>query len=152
MYILSAPCGIEEGYILISIVLYILSAPCGIEEGYILICIVLFYWTRSNSFDPERVGGIQQHTAHTAHRLLVVACKQIVWSENKDLYRTYGKGRLCCLGDVLECHTSHLAARLVWRKVFGRATILGGWWFVVWCELEDHPIVPKHPIRQVSIF
>ena len=31
-------------------------------------------------------------------------------------------------GCVLE---SHLAARMIWRKVFGRTSILGGWWFGV---------------------
>ena len=38
-------------------------------------------------------------------------------------------------GDVLEYHTSHLAARMIGRKVFGRTSILGG---LVWCELEGH--------------
>ena len=35
------------------------------------------------------------------------------------------------VGHVLECRTSHLAARMIWRKVFGNASILGGWWFGV---------------------
>ena len=33
------------------------------------------------------------------------------------------------MGDVLECRTSHLAARMILRKVFGRTSMLGGWWF-----------------------
>ena len=37
------------------------------------------------------------------------------------------KGRLCCLG------TGHLAAWVIWRKLAGKTSILGGWWFrVVW--------------------
>ena len=49
------------------------------------------------------------------------------------LYRRVGKGRRCCLGDVFECRTSQLKARMIWRTVFGRTSILGGWWFgVVW--------------------
>ena len=36
-------------------------------------------------------------------------------------------------GDVLECRSNHLAARLIWRKVFGRTSLFVGWWFgVVW--------------------
>ena len=69
----------------------------------------------------------------------------------KKLDRREGKGRRCCLGDKLQCRTSHLAARMIWIKVFwkdirmiwikvfwkdihfGRVVVL------VWCELEDHP-------------
>ena len=58
--------------------------------------------------------------------------------EEKD--RREGKGRRFWLGDVLECRTSHLAARMILRKVLGRTSILEGWWFVVWCggEPENH--------------
>ena len=48
------------------------------------------------------------------------------------------KGRLCCLGDVLECRTSNLAARMIWRKVCVRAYILEGGG-LVWREPDDHP-------------
>ena len=49
----------------------------------------------------------------------------------EDSDRREGKGRRCCLGDVLECRTSHLAARMILRKGFGRKSLLGG--TVVWC-------------------
>ena len=42
-----------------------------------------------------------------------------------------GKGFRCCLGDVLECRTSHLAARMIGRQVVGRISIWGGWGFDV---------------------
>ena len=49
----------------------------------------------------------------------------------EELDRRDGKGRQCCLGDVyLKIpHCSDLAARMIWKKVFGRTSILGGWWF-----------------------
>ena len=47
----------------------------------------------------------------------------------KETDRREGKGRRCCLRDVLECRTNHLEARMIRRKVFGRTSILGGWWF-----------------------
>ena len=51
---------------------------------------------------------------------------------------------------AVTCRTSNLAARMVWRTVFGRKSILGGWWFgVVWTGWSY--IFPKHPIRQVSV-
>ena len=46
--------------------------------------------------------------------------------------RRVGRGRHYCLGDILDCHNSHLAARMIWRKVFGRTSILGGWCMVWW--------------------
>ena len=53
-------------------------------------------------------------------------------------------------GRILECRTSHLAARMIWRKVFGRTTILGGWWFgVVWTRWSS--IFLKHPFLQVPV-
>ena len=39
-----------------------------------------------------------------------------------------GKGRRCSLGDVLECRTRLLVARMILRKVFERTSISGGWW------------------------
>ena len=52
--------------------------------------------------------------------------------------RKEGKGRRCCLGEVLECHTRHLSARMIWRKLwknihFARVVCL------VCCEQDDHP-------------
>ena len=37
-----------------------------------------------------------------------------------------GIGLRCCLGDVIESFTSHLAARVIWRTVFEITFILGG--------------------------
>ena len=42
-------------------------------------------------------------------------------------------GGLLCF----EWRFRHLAARMIWRKVFGRASVLGGG--LVWCEPSDHP-------------
>ena len=58
-----------------------------------------------------------------------------------------GKGRRCWLGEVLESHTNHLEARMIWSKVFGGASILegSGWWFVV---VINH--FSKHSFRQVA--
>ena len=44
------------------------------------------------------------------------------------------KGRCCCLGDVLECSTSLLAARMIEQNPFWEGAGL------VWCELDDNPI------------
>ena len=47
-------------------------------------------------------------------------------------------GRRCCLGDVLERHNNHLAARMICTKVFGRTSILTGWWFgMVWTRWSN---------------
>ena len=40
-------------------------------------------------------------------------------------------------GDVLECRTNHLAAKMIWTKVFGRTSILVGCEILVWCEPDD---------------
>ena len=43
-----------------------------------------------------------------------------------------------------------LAARMIWRNVFGRTSILGGWWFgVVWTRWSF--IFLKHPFCQASV-
>ena len=61
-----------------------------------------------------------------------------------------GKGRRCCLGDILECRISHFAARMIWRQIFKRTSILGGWWFgVMWTGWSL--IFLKHPFRQVFV-
>ena len=52
--------------------------------------------------------------------------------------RREGKDRRCCLRDILECRSSHLAARMILRTVLDEHPF----WEVdglVWCELEDHP-------------
>ena len=55
--------------------------------------------------------------------------------------RRKGKGRRCCLWDVLEWCNSHLrAARTIWSKVFEQKT--HPFWEgcgLVWCEPDDHP-------------
>ena len=46
--------------------------------------------------------------------------------------------------------TIHLTARMIWRKVFWRISILGGWWFgVVWTRLIIH--FSEDPFCQASI-
>ena len=58
-------------------------------------------------------------------------CTALIEEEETD--RREGKGRRCCLGDVIECRTSHLAAMMIWTKVFERSFISGWWWNgVVW--------------------
>ena len=75
-----------------------------------------------------------------AEGVAALACiKSNILRIEQESDRRDGKGRRCWLGDVLECHTSHLAARMILRKVFGRTSILGGWWFGMWCELDDYP-------------
>ena len=79
--------------------------------------------------------------------------KQLSQAIEEELDGREGKGRSSWLGDVLECHTSHLAARMIWTKVIRRTntSILGGWWFgVVWTGRSS--IFPKHAFRHVSIF
>ena len=61
-----------------------------------------------------------QSVVLTSHRLATI---------EEETYRRKGKGRRCWLGDVLECGTSHLAARMIWTNVFGWTPILVGWWY-----------------------
>ena len=70
-------------------------------------------------------------------------------SLKKDKYRRESKGRRCCLGDGLKCSTNHLAARKIWAEVFGRTSILVGWWFVM-VRTRWLSIFLKHPFRQVN--
>ena len=49
----------------------------------------------------------------------------------EESHRRKRKGRRCWLGDVLDCRTRDWVARMIWRKVFGRTSILRG--VVVWC-------------------
>ena len=61
-------------------------------------------------------------------------------------YRREANGYRCCLG---ECHTNHLAARMIWSKVLWENIHFGkGGGGLVWCEPDDHPflqiiLVPK---------
>ena len=51
---------------------------------------------------------------------------------------------------VLECHTYHLAARMIWTINFGRTSILVGWWFsMVWTGWSS--IFSKHPFQKVAL-
>ena len=53
--------------------------------------------------------------------------------------RREGKGRRCCLGDVLECRTCPLSAWMMWReRKFARTSSLGGQGGLVWCKPDDH--------------
>ena len=64
--------------------------------------------------------------------------------KKKDTDRRESKDRCCYLGDVLECRTNQLAARMFWTKVFVTTCILVGWWFgVVWTGWSS--IFSKHP-------
>ena len=62
-----------------------------------------------------------------------------------------GKGRRSYLGDVLECRTNQLAERVIWTNVFGRTSILDGWWFGM-CETDDYRFFSKHPFRREPLF
>ena len=74
--------------------------------------------------------------------------RPITWVFNqiqcrRPLYRPYSmkgttkdKGRRCYLGDIFGCRTHHLAIRMIWRKVFGRISFLGGW-CMVWCGVNQ---------------
>ena len=67
-----------------------------------------------------------------------------------DKDRREGKGCRCWLGEVLEWRTSHLAEMMKLAKVFGRTSILVGWWFgMVWIGWSS--IFPKHPFRKVAV-
>ena len=71
-------------------------------------------------------------------------------AEKQDKDRREGKGHRCYLGDILECRTNHLAARMIWTKVFGRKSIWVGWWFgMVWTWWSS--IIPKCPFFYSSI-
>ena len=66
-----------------------------------------------------------------------------VLAQKKNKYRRDDKGHRCWSGDVLKCSTNHLVAGMIWRKVCGRSSILGGGMFWSWCE--------PHTFHQVSI-
>ena len=51
---------------------------------------------------------------------------------------------------ILECRTNHLAARMIWKKVFGRTSILVGRWFGM-VRTRWSSIFLKHPLREVAI-
>ena len=74
--------------------------------------------------------------------------------------RQEGKGRLLCLGDVIECRTIHLAARIIGRKVFERTFIFDGlvWYGVNWMVIHFYKtsIQPSvrpsiHPFLQIIL-
>ena len=51
----------------------------------------------------------------------------------KDKYRR--EGPCCCLGNLLEGRTSQLTARMIWRNILWKTSILVGWWFD-WCGVN----------------
>ena len=75
--------------------------------------------------------------------------------------RREGKGRRYCLGDVLECRTSHLVGKDDWQKSFWKNTHFGR--VVVWCgvnqmiiHLSEASILPSvrssiHPFLQIIL-
>ena len=68
--------------------------------------------------------------------------------KNKD--RREGKCSRWWLGDVLEWCTNNLAARMIKTNIFGRTSIMVGWWFgMVWTGWSF--IFPKHPFRQLAV-
>ena len=71
-------------------------------------------------------------------------------AKKKDNYRREeGKGHRCWLGDIIEYRTNHLAEKMIWWKVVGRTTTLGGWYFgLVWTCWSA--IFSIHPFRQVA--
>ena len=71
-------------------------------------------------------------------------------AKKKDNYRREeGKGHRCWLGDIIEYRTNHLAVKMIWWKVVGRTTTLGGWYFgLVWTCWSA--IFSIHPLRQVA--
>ena len=40
-------------------------------------------------------------------------------------------------GTVLTCRTNHLTARMIWRKLFRKTSILGGCRDLVWCGVNQ---------------
>ena len=80
--------------------------------------------------EGRHVGGPEEGVVHAG-------CKQIIKTIEEETDRREGKGRRCCFRDVLECHTSHLLARMIWsfwKNIhFGRLVV----WFA-WCEPDDH--------------
>ena len=68
--------------------------------------------------------------------------------QKKDKNRREGKGRSrCWLGDVLECRTKHLAAKMIRKKFLGEHPFWQGG--LVWCEPDDHPFFQSiHSAKQ----
>ena len=54
----------------------------------------------------------------------------------------------CCLGGLLECRTSHLSARIIWKKLLEEHSFWEGG-VLVWTGRSF--IFLKHPLRQVSV-
>ena len=90
--------------------------------------------------DDVAVGG-DHHPVHGhpaplhAHQ---APYKGTVSGIEEESYRREGKGRRCCLGDVLKSRTSHLAARMIEEKFLEEHPFWEGCG-LVWCEPEDHP-------------
>ena len=73
-------------------------------------------------------------------------------SQHRRRIKTEEKAKVVAVGwgDVLECRTNHLAARMYGTKVFGRTSIFVGLLFgIVWTRWSS--IFPKHPFLQVAV-
>ena len=92
-------------------------------------------------------------------KFILTALKSYFKSKEEEEDRREGKGRRWCLGDILECRSSHLASTMIWRKVFEEHPLWEGDG-LVWCEPDDHPffwsihILPSisysiHPFLQI---
>ena len=70
-------------------------------------------------------------------KFILTVLKSYFKSKEEEEDRREGKGRRWCLGDILECRSSHLASTMIWRKVFEEHPFWEGDG-LVWCEPDDH--------------
>ena len=76
----------------------------------------------------------------------------IPYNKNQESDRREGKGHRCCwLGDRIECCTSHLAARMIWRKALEEHPFLEGWWFSVVYPFFYSSFCSNHPGAKCSM-
>ena len=113
-----------------------------------IICCLCFLWRmkRWSGSQARTVLQLEARTKNGCHKFAIFSVSISIIEEELD--RREGKGRRCCLGEVLVCRTSHLAARMIYRIVFARTSIVGGWWFGV-NQMIIHFL--KHAFCQVSV-
>ena len=58
--------------------------------------------------------------------------------------------KMSLLKSYMNATIAFLATRMIWRIVFKRTSILGGWWFGVMCTRWSSTF-PKHPFCQMSV-